>query len=251
MTTTCPCGHPITDTYLCGDCHVLTRDTLTRVPALVVDLELTMTRQRRFGDPVLGGAGDYGLPYNPAAAATLRELDRELARVVRLYRLTHTAPEPPRHPRAMAAWLLPRLGDVVALPWAVSLLDVVRVTERATRIIDAPAERTYAGPCDHCGTDLYATAGRGHVECHDCGLCYDLAARRAWLLGVVDDRLATAIEIARALTSLELPVTADRIYQWKHRDRLDVRGSDRRGRPLFRVGDVVDLLVAYAAKRGA
>lgn len=248
---TCPCGHPITDTYLCGDCHNAVRDTLTALPELVVDLELTMTRQRRFGDPVLGGAGDYGLPFNPAAAATLRDLDRELGRVVRLYRLTHTGTPPPDTAPAMAAWLLPRLPDVIGLPWAVTLLDVRRIADRGARIVDAPAERTYAGPCDTCGTDLYAQEGRGTVTCPDCRTMYDLATRRAWLLDVVDDRLATATEIARALTSLELPVSSERIRQWRHRDRLDERGSDRRGRPLYRVGDVVDLLVEYATKRGA
>lgn len=250
MTTTCTCGKPVeANTYLCRDCTEHVRNALTRAPSLMVDLELTMTRQRRFGDrQVVRGTGDDALPYNGAAAAALRDFRSELDAAVRMYRLTqHTTP-PANSIAGTSAWLLARLPHMAGLPWAPSLLRIHSIADRGQRIIDAPVARIYAGPCGTCGTDLYAQPERAHVDCPDCGATYDLATRRAWLLDVVDDRLATATEISRALTSLSQPVTAARIRQWKHRNRLDQRGSDQVGRPLFRVGDVVDLLIEYAEK---
>lgn len=251
--TDCPCGKPAgDDAYLCRDCQTSIDTTLTSLPVLVLDLELTMAKQRRFG-PMLTRSTDTDdvLPFNLAAAALLRELHREATKLVARYRLTHPGPAPAGHTAAMAAWMHPRVPDMVGLPWAPTLLVLPKLATRAERVIDAPADRVYAGPCGDCGTDLYAPATSGYVKCRECGTSYDLATRRAWLLDLVDDRLATGVEIARALTSLELPVTAERIRQWKHRDRLTVRASDAVGRPLYRVGDVVDLLLAYADKRGA
>lgn len=251
MTTECACGKPTGgDTYLCPDCTTGVHESLAGTPSLVVDLELTMTRQRRFGDPAaMGRTHNDVLPFNPGAATILRDLHTELASAVRMYRLTQPATPPGDHPAAMSGWLLARLPHMVGLPWAPTLLRITHVTTRGQRIIDSPPDRTYAGPCGTCGTDLYAKPEEAHATCHDCGVTYDLATRRAWLLDVVDDQLATATEIARALTTLHTPVTAERIRQWKRRNRVTVRGTDRRGDPLFRVGDVVDLLVEYAEKQ--
>lgn len=254
--TTCTCGKPTPETtYVCSDCTSDLRATLLNMPVLLEDLTLTMSKQRRFGDPVGGGkAADTGLPFNMAAANVLHELRYELLATVRLC-LTSNVPsghdlvrQPAAQPAAMAAWLLDRVDGIVGQPWAPGALRVVGIAARAEYVIDAPAERTFAGPCDQCGNDLYARAGKLRVTCHDCGLAYDLVARRKWLLTMVNDRLATATEIARALTSLRVPVTAERIRQWKHRDRIEPKSHDRLGRPLFRVGDVVHLLDEYADK---
>ena len=39
-----------------------------------------------------------------------------------------------------------------------------------------------------------------------------------------------------------MPVTPELVRKWKYRGRLVSRGHDTPGSPLYRVGDVVDLL---------
>lgn len=252
---TCTCGKPTGDsTYLCTDCKADVRNALGNTTELVEDLTLTMSKQRRFGSPIGGSrSAEQPLPFNLVAGNVLRDLHHELLAVVHSCQRSHVPSygyphQPGGTSSSMARWLLWRLDGMAAQPWAADTLRLVQVSARGVGVIDSPATRTFAGPCDDCGHDLYARAGKQHVTCHNCGLTYDLAARRRWLLGMVHDRLATATEVARALTSLELPVTAERIRQWKHRGRLAPLAHDPLDRPLYRVGDVVDLLVQQAER---
>jgi hypothetical protein len=128
------------------------------------------------------------------------------------------------------------------MPWAADSLRLVPIVERAEVVIDRRPEKTYAGPCDICRRDLYVDPGQATVVCEHCGIGYDLAARRTWLLSVAYDRLATATETARALSTWELPVSDALIRQWAHRGRLAVRGHDRTGAAMYRIGDVVERL---------
>ena len=254
MTTLCVCGAPTSeDAYLCSTCVDDIGRALTDVAELSDELDLSLSKQRRFVIEPSGSAGTVSpLPFDVGASRAIHELRAELVGLVRVCVDHHVASrdyidaDPDDTLPSISRWLLWRVDGMAAQPWAADVLRLVRIVEHCTKVIDRPADRTFAGPCDACGQDLYVEPGRPDVICFDCGLAYDLAARRAWLLSVVNDRLATAIEIARALTSLSMPVNAERVRQWKHRGRLVERAHDRRGRPLFRVGDVVDLLLEHA-----
>lgn len=258
-TQLCTCGQPAPESaYICEQCIDDLWRALRKVPAYVSELEVTLTRQRRFETQTSSARSAVDeLPYNVAASLALDRLRDTLTLLVRSCLASHVPSSdyldrsPGKTPASMSAWLLWRVDGIAAQPWARRALDVERALQRAERVIDRPAERSYAGPCDRCGRDLYARKGKTSVSCVDCELTYDLSARRAWLLNLVDDRLATASEIARALTSFELPVTAERIWQWRHRERIEVRGHDARQRPLYRVGDVVALLNEQAAREAS
>lgn len=251
MTTlSCVCGQPTPESqFVCESCVDQLWHALSGTAELVDELDITLARQRRFEYQTSSARSAVDeLPFDIAAANTLRALRDQLKQLVNACK-AHDVPSsdylprsPGDTPKSMSAWLLWRLNGIAQQPWAADALDLVRIVERAQHVIDRPAERMYAGPCDRCGRDLYARKGKLSVTCVDCSLEYDLAERRQWLLKLVDDRLATASEIARALTSLAVPVTADRIWQWKHRERITVRGHDQLKRPLYRVGDVVALL---------
>lgn len=250
MTGTCACGTPIADDRsLCPACVDQLGADLQRIPALTIDLDLTLTKQRRYGTN--GNGDDMPLPFNPTAATAIRQLHAALAQAVADTRRHHVASTdyanrgPGVTTTTMATWLTWRLDGIATQPWATDTAATIhRAVTHGLRVIDRPPDLAYAGPCDECGADLYAPTGRGTVTCRACGLTWDLAERRTWLLGLVEDRLATATEIARALTGLGNTVTAERIWQWKHRDRITPRTHDRAGRPLYRVGDVLDLLLA-------
>lgn len=256
----CTCSKPTReDSYMCADCKDALWRALGNVPALVDELEVSLTKQTRFTTQTSSARVSTAppLPYDPAASRTLDTLHTQLTKLTQLCikRNIESRDYQQRTPGetsvSMSAWLMWRVDALAAQPDIDSAQQLVRVVQKAEYVIDRPPERTYAGPCDDCGRDLYAEHSKQTVICHHCGISYDLAARRQWLLRVVNDRLATATEIARALTSLELPVTAERIRQWKHRERIDVVSHDRLGRPLFRVGDIVELLHEHTHQRGA
>jgi len=120
--------------------------------------------------------------------------------------------------------------------------DLVAIASQLERIIDQPPTLKYAGPCNICRKDLYAREGAGKVECRPCGMTYDMAGRREWLLECAEDRLERASLIAQAVTDLGSPISADRIRKWAQRSQLIPHATDRLGRPLYRIGDVLDLL---------
>jgi len=69
-----------------------------------------------------------------------------------------------------------------------------------------------------------------------------MAGRREWLLECAEDRLERASLIARAVSDLGSPISADRIRVWAMRKRLFSHATDGMGRPLYRIGDVMELL---------
>ncbi len=114
-----------------------------------------------------------------------------------------------------------------------------------------------------CSEDLYAAVGDTTVTCRVCGTGYDLALRRAWLLDEAEERWETAAVIARAVTvwsdyargenRLVERITRWATYGTSDRPLLQVRGhrlERGRDRPLYRVGDVREL-VRYEDARHA
>jgi ribosomal protein L37AE/L43A len=120
--------------------------------------------------------------------------------------------------------------------------DLTLADRDLERVIDRPAPMKYAGPCNICRKDLYVREGAAMVECRPCGMTYDMDQRREYLLKCAEDRLERAAQIARAVTDLGSPISADRIRKWAERGRLLPHATDPRGRPLYRVGDVTELL---------
>jgi hypothetical protein len=248
-TTVCGCGRPTAgDRYLCGDCTDTYARALGQVPAVVDELEVTLAKQQRFTDAMLT-VQNNGLPYDQTAADVLHRLRAELVALVRLCAAEHVRSsdyrqrDPDDTSASMSRWLLWRVDGVAVMAWAADVHTLVEVVTHAVTVIDRPADRVYAGPCDQCARDLYVEPGQAAAVCEHCGIGYDLEARRTWLLSVAYDTLGTATEVARALTSFELPVTPDRVWQWKHRGRLTAKAHNPAGQPLYRVGDVADLLV--------
>jgi len=121
--------------------------------------------------------------------------------------------------------------------------EVTMAVGQVRRVVDNPAERWYAGPCDDCSQDLYARAGALLVTC-ECGSTYDVQARRDWLLDQVTDRLATPAEISRALGTLAgVEVTTSVIRGLARRNRIRIYEGGR-----YRVGEVLDRILERPAR---
>lgn len=270
------CGWPIHDHgYLCdtetthGRDHTGCRDLLARdlgdVAALAEELEVNLTRQARRGERSGGRSAEVPLPFDYRASEdtyVLRTCLSAWCRVVTEQRGEPVAGPVDDTPASMAALLLRNLPWIVRNPLAPEAYDEITYAVRVTRrVIDRAEDRSYAGTCgaetsgEACTDELWARPKAATVVCRTCGAEHDVAERRTWLLDAVEDRLAPASLIAAAVTRLGQPVTSERVRQWARRGRIVARGHEGDERPLYRVGDVLDLLAGEAArhagKRGA
>lgn len=273
MTTqTCSCGKPVGDTaYVCGACqHTLTR-TLAETPWLAGELNTTLTRQKGIDYRALGtspSAEAAGMVawHVSAAADAYRGI---LASWVRLCLddRVRSVGGPTRPPAddlpAMSRWLMCRVPGLAAHPaGGDAVQEIVAASRKCVRLIDSAPEKWYAGPCNNpadgaghgtaqCGTDLYARSEHGKVTCTTCDTEYDVAERRAWLLEAAEDRLADATTLARSVSWLgALPLTPHRIHVWANRGRI-VAKAHLDGRPLYRIGDAIDLMAESSTKTRA
>jgi hypothetical protein len=280
VTTICAgCGrNPVEDARLCSACTwvsdwtepdqpCLERD-LGDVRALSEGLVDLFTRQTRRG---LGGgsrSAETALPFDARAIGAAFTLRTELTTWVReldmgdapseQHGLADRCPYPRQvsgNARQLAAWLLARLERLRHHAAAEeALYGIWRACKSAQRALDGPPERWFAGPCEECGHDLYATPGRETVQCLHCDppLVYDVADRRRWLLEAAQEYLGTATEVSRAITALgDEPVTHKRILNWRDSGMLMVRGhtQDADKHSLYRLGDVQDLVIKAAQRQ--
>lgn len=84
-TQRCTCGTPAPESsYLCESCIDTLWRALQRVPATVHELEVTLTKQRRFETQTSAARSAVEeLPYNVAASITLDRLRSTLTLLVR------------------------------------------------------------------------------------------------------------------------------------------------------------------------
>ncbi len=263
---------------VCGACaQELVRD-LGDVPSLSHHLDLALTRQSRMGSGDGGRRGaETPLPWDERAREAGFILRSALVGWVRVLSEDVRAIEGPmcgyvcghstceymslgRGPvddlAAIARWLI-RHAKVLLLHEAAGeaaeeILDAVR---QARRAVDRPADRLYAGPCDQCGVDMYARPGAALVACPVCvdedgrRLRYEVRDRREWLLAEAAELLLPAPDVARALTSLVRPIAPALLHTWVARGKLSARSVDARGRALFRVADVVELMLSAQVRK--
>lgn len=276
----CSCGQPIKDHgFLCPTCTSKVEKHLAEVPALADDLETTRTRTSRTGDRgvgVVARSADRPVPWNDKAARLSDELKTLLVgwtRVCLDFRVldvegpscrgcshpscaTIRSFAPPANTvQALADYLRMSLPALRHRPEITALADDLhRFRERAARVIDRPADRTYAGPCREpidahgdageacCLAELHVLVGERTVVCPHCAAEHEVAVRKRWLLEVAEGQLATVAELVRLLAFVDHPVPRSTLDSWVKRGRLVQHGA---GDPaLFRVGDAIDLLVA-------
>lgn len=277
MNIPCPvtrCGRPTRGTTICGACSADLDRALAAVPWLVRQLDLVLSRQTRTGTGGGARSAETALPYAPHASEAGRVLTSTLTawvdellpadphRIGPLCdRCAHAScrtmrPLVDRTANSCAVWLRARVDRIARSPVAEDLQDeILAAVGAAQRVVDRPPDRRYVGQCgadldgDDCETDLYAQAGAAVVTCPTCGTGWDVRWRRERLLDAAEDTLATAADLARALTGLGHEVTPEMIRGYAHREQILAHGRDGRGRPTYRLGDVADAVATAAARR--
>ena len=270
------CDRPVPDqAYACPTCTDRLDRDLAEAADLVDDVAIAMARQGRTRTAVRAGGADL-IPFDQAAADASHELANTLTTWTRHVLAerggdlpapsTRIGPDcPRRNCRHLSCLAIRSAGAPSTLAVAATWLrgqrewirhrpevdeavdDFATAVATARRAIDLPPDRLYVGRCE-CGVALYVRRGDEEATCRECGSVWGVAEQREWMLAMSWDTLATAAEASRALTALGYPVTAHRIRVWSSRGKvaiLAMRVANRR--PLYRLGDVADLVIASLA----
>ncbi|WP_116051697.1 hypothetical protein [Amycolatopsis palatopharyngis] len=223
-------------------------------PGLYEELVTTLARQHQFGTPMkTSGGSDQPVMFHKAASEAKWMLENTISTWARDFAETYTHLTLTATTTVEAAgWMADFAGLLADHPAAGELHDEITSAVRTVRrVIDRPADKVYLGQCGYevggevCPEDLYCTPEQTWVHCPTCGSDWDTQARRKRLLEVAEDQLDTATNISRALSRLARPVSAAAIRGYAHRGKLTPhppRHDDPRKDPLYRIGDVLDLL---------
>lgn len=272
------CGKPMPDTaYACQHCGVTKpteqlRQIVDMVPAA---RDVAHGLSRRGGGGASSGKPGSQLPLDLTATSKLDAVQNELVGWVRHIAEERGVEVPARTASApddliveAAEWLQ---GHLEWLRHRQEVSDALSGIAAAARVVAGiargPGSQRFLGPCgavkmltdgiddefecegDPCDGDIYAwvhadgtTARTG--TCRTCRATVDTDARTAWLDGEVRAHAFRAVEIGKAYG-----VNVNTIRSWAERGLLVAHGHDRDGRPLYNVGEVLDLAQADAVRR--
>lgn len=259
----CRCGRPLYDNdTACETCQDRLSRALGEVPVLEVELETTITKQRAAASNGGGGASrETPLPLDLGASLardTLRGLLVSWTRLcdedgVRSNDYRGGLPDDTL--TAMSRWLLWRVHGLALHEAGPDAIDEISdAVAGCWRAIDRPADRYPLGACNateerdddegevECGAELLARRGQHTTSCPRCHAQYDVAERRAWLLGQAEEQEVDAATISRVVSWLgpgHLPPGT--VRSWIHRGQL-LAARHQDGRPVYRVKDALDLL---------
>lgn len=225
---------PATVGNLCTGCVTKLHTTVLQVPRLLVDLDVTITKQAR--QSVAGGASnERPLVLNLAASEAAGQVRMWLRAIAHL---TVVRGEPvPVEMRELAAWTARRLSVAARnseiADYSSGLLSAVADGWRA---VDRAPERRVVGTCD-CGGLLVTSRSEGEVQCRQCQVLWDITdcedMRREKLMG---KRVATSdlVRIFRRVLGVNLKTPT--VRKWVERGQIRPVSVDP---VMFLVGDAV------------
>lgn len=273
--TTCRvdgCDQPTTGTSICPNCSNRLRNTLDEIPALWIELRVTMGRQRAATyTGATASSRETPLPVHLPAllareylATTVTAWTRETGTLTGKPCLYDDVP-------TMARWLgdTPNFGALTrssAASDAVEELTQGAIRE-ARQVIDTPPGRIYTGPCNSlgalqsdgtprdttdqadddeqvhgCGGPLYIKDTNRYdptVRCTKCGTTYDQQTRRQW---VAAQYAGLYVTIAEA--SLLLGETRKTLLQRIRRNQVKARSVPLPSEDQLAAAYLLDDLIA-------
>jgi hypothetical protein len=256
------CRRPVPDVaFGCKACGLALAQWLDQLAALLPELEVTISRQDRLGagGPRAVGA-EVPLPYRAEAAEKAAAVRGELTTWARVIEDATGRSAGGSTAAALARFL----GE--ACEWAryqqawPEFHTAMRpLTGQVLRLVDRPEDRVYLGPCrtkgesgGMCWADVLAKPGAATGTCRECKAVHNVAASREWLLRSLLDVLLTPAEIATVLRGFgDASVGYSTIAAYVADGLVVAHGTDTRGRPTYRVGDVLDVRTRLRSRKRA
>lgn len=263
MPTCTVCGHRPVDTpaaYACPACTTTARTRLDQIADTTPAARDVATGATRRGTPTRGSSGSR-LPLDLGAQARLDAAQAAITTWARHVRddLGATVTDH-GDPLITAARYLAAHLDWIRHERYVdeAYRDIHAAARVITGIVDRPTGQVLVGACD-CGTVLYAKATAATIACRHCARRWDVAGSRDTLRQALDDKLATAAQIAGLAITSDPDLDRQRVRRtinvWGHRGPdhggIETRGHSASGDPLYRVGDVIPRVLAAHAGRAA
>lgn len=131
-----------------------------------------------------------------------------------------------------------------------TLAHLERAEARMMAVSERPADWLILGDCAALDDDT-PCAGRYRYQrgdvmarCSKCPFEVEIVEYRRWQLRRVPFAPARLTRLVRALEGLGVAVRLNTVQVWAHRGRLVPCEFDTAGKPLYRVGDVLDILEA-------
>jgi len=250
--------------FVCGDCANELTIRLLQVGLVARALDDAYLKQQRF-DAVgftTADPDESPVPFNEHAAQIATELGTTLLEAADWIARASGMFRPLDTPKALGRWLALQVSWMRAQPNGPAMVQhLTQILSRAERAIDRAGDLRFVGPCSgthldddglatECTEDLYANSWDHEVSCRACGATYPIKDRRTWLLGQAADMLMPRTELSRALAGFGLVVTTKQLEHWAARGRLASKGHTATlpARPLYRLGDVLDVVQANAAR---
>lgn len=247
---TCEADTPGNITLCHKDTNRLEQD-LAEFNTVWEDLRLTIGRMDRSGPSVGGGGYGHRDPVNWDAHEKGEQLGKVLTGWSDAY--GHPTPDPIEASRILYVGI----RNIRKLDWASDLQDELRdAIGAARRAMDRAPNKVFAGMCPTkdngavCGTPLYARPGRPEVDCRACEATWDVTDWRARALIAAGMHQGTPAELSRMITD---PVTGEalsqgRIRQWINRDKLAPIGRNAKGKAVYQVRKVRNLMERHNDK---
>ena len=252
----CPPGMTV-----CGDCSNALAVRLLYVPLTLAALEDAWLKIQRFSVRSLGTSAtdEAPVPFNDRAGTAARVLRESLRAIAATLTADTGGLGPVPSDVGLARYLARAVPAIRARHDGPDLVvQLTAALDDADRSCDRPADRVPLGRCRHllddgrsCDETVYAARGQDVARCR-CGAEHDVRARRTALLGRAEHLELPATQLARAIDGLGVEVTPKQIDNWVQRGRLTPTGltTSRPARRTYRVGDVLDIVNADAARRG-
>lgn len=262
----CPvCYREQADWLMCKGCSDRLVRQLREMPGLLHELRVTIERRDKIG---VGGksSGETPLPFKIVAQTVEDSVRMELSTWVRELDFGDTR-DLADNPRAWCNWLADRIERIRGNNACEEIAaGITYFTGEILRAIDRPADLEFVGKCEVCESDLYVRHGEAEAVCRKCErdgteARYDAVAMRDEVMRRVEHQWATAAGCAAVLAAFGLAVRAETVQNWareqlprwkgdvKRPAKLHAQGVNAAGHRLFRVGDVIDLARARAARR--
>jgi hypothetical protein len=255
---------PTPDGYACSGCTSRAAGHLAAIIELAPDARLVAAGLVRRGGGGSGGKPGSRPPLNDGATDALHAvtnalttLAREIAdtRGLQAPRDGHTHTDPLvmvcRWLERQLEWARHATDDQGGAYAVQAFAEIEACASRLRGLVNGREPGRYAGPCGYvdedgqlCGEDVEARPGANHATCRACGSRYDVDERQAWMRGEIEDHLARPVEIAGVLMRLGFPVGYSTIAAYAAKGLLVPHGHDQKERPMYRIGDVLDLRMA-------
>jgi hypothetical protein len=258
VSAVCPCClRDQTQGLLCHGCTSTLERELADVPAIVAELDVSLSRQARIGNAGRGGLASEKDPWKQRVSIAAGALENVLTTWARDLSDEEWRPGIGAHPaHAAASYLLMSIDSIRKHPAADALHDeVTDAVRQARRDVDRPADRQYLGVCRHefegvpCPEELWAQPWAEIVRCKTCGHDHDVSERRAWLLEQAEDMIVTVKEASRYMGQVGgITVTESSIRGYIHRGKLSYRPGTIHG---IRLGDLLTVILNEGEKREA